>query len=603
MFITLRRGSIHDLYFKSCFCRHNTFFLQPSQREPCVNSHKRRASTLTQRSPPFVIHDFSGPAGWESTFTFPLERYHDELSPAPGFNPRMPQQLEQRACRASLHAPASPPPENATGRIPASFAASFLYQGEGRVRHPNMSSCSTSEASSSLPNTLRRSPRAKQLSHTDLCLAFSPEDDQSDKASRVGSNVSFSKRRMNDNREVTSLDIQASRGSDGQKKGTSRKRIRRTRDDPNSASGSIYAHLQAVPDLFAERNDIMLCGINPGVKSSSSGHHFAHRSNHFYPSLHLAGITSRRMKPEQDVEFPFLRPYSLGLTNLAPRPTAEGNELLPSELIDGVPVLLEKILKWKPRSVCFVGKGISEAFVKGLKHARAIRSESSRTETFYSRPVSPRARPKPEHSVKLEYDDTSLDATPTKVTSSEHAAQAWLQVSIPADVLCAYTAPIGERKDVKPREKGLHPSTKKQLYTKGKSKDDAGYGVLPLCVPHSTPSRGSSLTLDQVSLLFVSPSSSARVTTHFLDDKARILASLRRLIEHLQASSITDAPPSNGHFEFTLGNGSGGKDDKLESDTTGANESSHLLPQPEATKTIYLEIVDLSRISLGAVDA
>ncbi|PWZ00382.1 DNA glycosylase [Testicularia cyperi] len=312
-----------------------------------------------------------------------------------------------------------------------------------------------------------------------------------------------------------------------------RNRIRRTRDDPNSAAGSIYSHLSGITDHFGMRNDVMFCGINPGVMSATSGHHFAHRSNHFYPSLHLAGLTQERMWPEQDATFPSLTPFSFGLTNLAGRPTAEGSELMPSELIDGVPRLVAKICEWKPRAVCFVGKGISEAFVRGLRLSDAI----------------PSVHPKHRYSVKMA-DDTDATSCPK------------LCLQIPSSVLRTWSAPavdtsLFQREDDEKKPDSspqlsncagsASPAKGRRVYSKGNSKDDSGYGIMPVCVPHSLADTDSNsvatLGADDVTFFFVCPSSSARVTTHFLDDKARVLSSLRVLVEHLQMQSQKRSAP------------------------------------------------------------
>ena len=290
----------------------------------------------------------------------------------------------------------------------------------------------------------------------------------------------------------------------------------------------------------------MFCGINPGVKSSSSGHHFAHRSNHFYPSLHLAGVTAERMKPEQDIDFPTLSPLSLGLTNLAGRPTAEGSELLPSELVSGVPVLLEKVKRWKPRTVCFVGKGISEAFMKGLRQAGAINDRSSRKKRRVAVATHDNEGDASLNDrVKLEESEANLTATPVKSESGECTTLSFVEAYIPSAVLSADPSSAPQQNDVKKptgtsstkTSTSKAPSSpqkaKRPLYTKDSAKDDTGYGLLPICVPH-TRVTDRPLTLDDVTLFFVTPSSSARVTTHFLADKARILSSLRLLVEHLQ---------------------------------------------------------------------
>ncbi len=297
------------------------------------------------------------------------------------------------------------------------------------------------------------------------------------------------------------------------------------------------------------------------------------------------------MKPEQDVDFPYLQPLSLGLTNLAGRPTAEGSELLPSELIAGVPLLLQKVQRWKPRTVCFVGKGISEAFMKGLKQAGAIDKGSSskgkgKRSTSNTRPTQ-EEKPDVELEVKLEESEASLVAT----SSSDGATapnSAIVKASIPANVLRAY--PLASRDsgdDIKPRSGSASPSKapssprkgSKPLYTKGNSKDDTGYGLLPICVAHSQPERGRALTLEHMTLFFVTPSSSARVTTHFVDDKARILSSLRVLVQHLRSAQT---------------------DPNIKPEPDSISSGNALL---DAVDTVSLEVVDVSRFDLSRTES
>ncbi|SPO29609.1 uncharacterized protein UTRI_05431 [Ustilago trichophora] len=501
-------------------------------------------------------------------------------------------------------------PLQGMARLPDHFAATFQYSGEhnaGSSTFLSRTASNSADTCLSQETNPRRSPRKSQARYTGLSAAFAASDDDDDEDGQIKSGATSSRKRA----KARTAQQDASEEGDlpsstSPNKAKARKRIKRTRDDPNSAAGSIYAHLKGLPDLFAEHNDIMFCGINPGVKSSHSGHHFAHRSNHFYPSLHRAGITQERMKPEQDVEFPYLGPLSLGLTNLAGRPTAEGSELLPSELIAGVPILLEKIQKWKPKTVCFVGKGISEAFMKGLKQAGAVHNGSANRKRRVSESASPCKKTSGRmHDVKNEESESRLAAAPIKLEGKQESVRTvrtLLKASVPSSVLCAHPqiATVGEH--IKPLN-GAPPSKasaspKKQLYTKGNSKDDTGYGILPICVSH-TKRHGDTLCLDDVTLFFVTPSSSARVTTHFLDDKARILSSLRVLAEHLQAAStVKHAGPATlsneqGVFQDRRGGGI-----KMEEDVSVMNGTLEKQPVDDATTVIELEVVDLARFQV-----
>ena len=54
--------------------------------------------------------------------------------------------------------------------------------------------------------------------------------------------------------------------------------------------------------------DVLFCGINPSLLSAERGHHFARPGNRFWPALHLAGLTPRRLTPDEDRELLAVRP-------------------------------------------------------------------------------------------------------------------------------------------------------------------------------------------------------------------------------------------------------------------------------------------------------
>ncbi|ORX82312.1 DNA glycosylase [Basidiobolus meristosporus CBS 931.73] len=126
------------------------------------------------------------------------------------------------------------------------------------------------------------------------------------------------------------------------------------------APAEVYAHLNPLVDIIAENLDILFVGINPGVKSASSGHHFAGRNNAFWPGLYKSGLLKEPMTPQEDASLP--AKYNYGITNLVQRPSRSSSELSKEEVKDAVPSLLEKIKKYHPTIVCFIGKGIFEIF-------------------------------------------------------------------------------------------------------------------------------------------------------------------------------------------------------------------------------------------------
>ena len=90
-----------------------------------------------------------------------------------------------------------------------------------------------------------------------------------------------------------------------------------------SADALAAARDRTVPDVLPGPGDpplaVLFCGINPSLASAATGHHFARPGNRFWPVLHAAGFTPRRLRPAEQGE---LAALGLGITNMAPRATA-----------------------------------------------------------------------------------------------------------------------------------------------------------------------------------------------------------------------------------------------------------------------------------------
>ena len=99
---------------------------------------------------------------------------------------------------------------------------------------------------------------------------------------------------------------------------------------------------------------VLFVGINPSLRSAEVGHHFARPGNRFWPTLHAAGFTSRRLAPEDDAELPR---HGVGITNIAPRPTRAADELSREELRAGAADLDRVVREIAPRLVAVVGLG------------------------------------------------------------------------------------------------------------------------------------------------------------------------------------------------------------------------------------------------------
>ncbi|WOI60419.1 G/U mismatch-specific DNA glycosylase [Streptomyces fradiae] len=107
-----------------------------------------------------------------------------------------------------------------------------------------------------------------------------------------------------------------------------------------------------VPDVVASGLSVLFCGINPGLMSAATGHHFARPGNRFWPVLHLSGFTPRRLAPSEQHE---LLSYGLGVTNVVARATARADELGDEEYREGGRLLTAKVRLLRPRWLAVVG--------------------------------------------------------------------------------------------------------------------------------------------------------------------------------------------------------------------------------------------------------
>ena len=122
--------------------------------------------------------------------------------------------------------------------------------------------------------------------------------------------------------------------------------LKPTRDD------LLAAQDKTVRDVIAPGLRVLFCGINPGLYSGATGHHFARPGNRFWPTLHQAGFTPRLLHPSEERE---LLTFGYGITNLVPRATATADELLPRDLVTGQRRLKEKVKRYQPQVVAVLG--------------------------------------------------------------------------------------------------------------------------------------------------------------------------------------------------------------------------------------------------------
>lgn len=130
--------------------------------------------------------------------------------------------------------------------------------------------------------------------------------------------------------------------------GNEKRRPRPTPAELRAAEG------KRVPDLLRPGLKVLFCGINPSLYSAAVGHHFARPGNRFWPTLHAAGFTERRLFPDEETE---LLAAGYGITNVVDRATAAAADLIDGELVRGGRKLVAKVRRHAPAVLAVLGVG------------------------------------------------------------------------------------------------------------------------------------------------------------------------------------------------------------------------------------------------------
>ena len=142
---------------------------------------------------------------------------------------------------------------------------------------------------------------------------------------------------------------------------------RPTRAEVAAAAG------RTVPDVLAPGLRVVFVGINPGLYSAATGHHFARPGNRFWKALHAGGLTPRVLRPDEERE---MLPLGMGITNIVPRSTAVASELSAEELRVGARSLERKLRRLRPAFAAFLGLG---AYRTAFARPRAVAGEQPDT--------------------------------------------------------------------------------------------------------------------------------------------------------------------------------------------------------------------------------
>jgi TDG/mug DNA glycosylase family protein len=127
---------------------------------------------------------------------------------------------------------------------------------------------------------------------------------------------------------------------------------------------------------------VLFVGINPGVRSALTGHHFAGFSNRFWKLLFESRLVPEPITFEHDDRLP---QWGFGITNIVARATPGIDTLVPAEYVEGRKKLRRKILRHRPAIVAMVGVTVFRAMFPERKGAVALGLQPERigeTEIF-----------------------------------------------------------------------------------------------------------------------------------------------------------------------------------------------------------------------------
>lgn len=109
---------------------------------------------------------------------------------------------------------------------------------------------------------------------------------------------------------------------------------------------------------------VLFVGINPGVRSSLTGHHFAGYSNRFWKLLYDSRFVPEPITCFEDDRLP---EWGYGITNIVARPTPGMASLRPEEYDAGRLRLRRKVYRYRPEILAAVGVTVFRALFPARK--------------------------------------------------------------------------------------------------------------------------------------------------------------------------------------------------------------------------------------------
>ena len=137
-----------------------------------------------------------------------------------------------------------------------------------------------------------------------------------------------------------------------------------------------------LPDRIRLGVRILFVGINPGLRSAATGHHFAGYSNRFWKLLFESKLAPEPLTHQDDWRLP---DWGLGLTNIIERPSAGADVLKPREYIAGRKRLIATVKHYRPHTIALLGVTIYRTLFPEYRSGRI--SLGLQAKTLADRPV------------------------------------------------------------------------------------------------------------------------------------------------------------------------------------------------------------------------
>ena len=140
---------------------------------------------------------------------------------------------------------------------------------------------------------------------------------------------------------------------------------------------TVPAVLPPLHDCIRPGGRVLFVGINPGIASSLSGHHFAGPSNRFWKLLHESGLVPEPLTHFDDRRLP---EWGYGVTNIVARPSPGIDTLRRDEYVQGRVRLIRKVLRYRPEIVALVGVTVFRALFTERRGVVALGLQAERIE-------------------------------------------------------------------------------------------------------------------------------------------------------------------------------------------------------------------------------